>query len=79
MSPDTADMAARLRKAFERGRRGLLPRLKRGMFRLVRRLQGRDDCEVCDGTQGARGNENLVDVLGCEVTMCDYCTAKWFR
>jgi hypothetical protein len=38
-------------------------------FRLGRWLLGRDNCELCDGRNGERGNENHIGSL----TVCDYC------
>jgi hypothetical protein len=44
-------------------------------FYFTRWLLRRDRCETCDGTQGVRGNENLVG----GTVLCDYCHAKWFK
>lgn len=35
-----------------------------------------DHCEVCAGARGGvRGNENVVEVDGKRLVMCDYCSA----
>lgn len=44
----------------------------RQIFRLWRAITFRDNCETCDGRDGVRGNENIVD----GVVMCDYCHAN---
>lgn len=36
----------------------------------LRWLLCRDNCEFCNGTQGMRGNENVI----CGKIVCDYCS-----
>lgn len=37
----------------------------------------RDDCEVCQGRhRGVWGNENVIDVNGTAVVMCDTCSMR---
>jgi len=33
----------------------------------------RDACELCDGTQGTPGNENIIE----GVVVCDYCSVQY--
>lgn len=36
----------------------------------------KDKCQVCFGKKGGvRGNENIVNVNGKKIIMCDYCSA----
>jgi len=45
--------------------------LPESMFRRLR-----DRCQVCFGTRGGvRGNENVIEVEGHKVVMCDYCSS----
>lgn len=45
--------------------------------RWYRKLRVRDHCEVCHGERGGvRGNENVEEVDGQRVVMCDYCSAN---
>lgn len=38
--------------------------------------QGRDNCQTCDGKSGGvKGNENVLELRGLRVVMCDFCTA----
>jgi hypothetical protein len=50
--------------------------LYRWQFRIMRWVLNRDNCEVCDGSRGVRGNENRIGTVRDYVVMCDYCSVE---
>lgn len=51
-------------------------RYPKAWHRFVRWVWGLDNCELCDGTWGVRGNENVLVVGEHELIACDRCTDR---
>lgn len=47
--------------------------MRRALFRFWRWFLRRDNCEMCDGRSGARGNENIIR----GIVMCDDCHVRY--